>query len=268
MHEAVSVLKRRWYVALALLVVAGVMLVGVDQAVPNKYQATSTISLLASRQTTEGTASVPGTRNPFLSYDPSLNATADFLVRRLNSPDDGVQLQRVGVTETYSAELAAAAVGPFITLTVTGANATHVSASMNTLLTFTTKQLSDIQTQAGVPSAAMINAIVVVAPGPPSPQHKSKTQALLGVGIFGMVLVFLGTFATDTLLNSRSRKRRRAGRAPRPDAPAVDEPDSGMPERAERPLGADLFAAAEEGHPDEADEDWSAVLAVPQESRE
>jgi hypothetical protein len=244
-HDAVSVLRRRWYVALTLLVVAGVLLVGVNKSVAKKYQATSTISLLASRQATEGTASQPGTHNPFLNYDSSLNATADFLVRRLDSPADGLILQGDGVTEAYSAALAAAAVGPFITLTVTGANPAHVSASMNTLLTFTRKQLTDIQTQAGVPPAAMINSIVVVAPGPPAPQSKSRTQALLGVGVGGSVLVFLGTFTADNLLNAR--RRRHAGRAAR--APEV-------------------AASAEEGDAQEADEAWSTVLAGPHESRE
>jgi len=86
---------------------------GTDRAVSTKYQATSTFSLLASDQTVRGTAAVPGTNNAFLSFDTSLNDMADFLVRRLNSPDDGLQLQGKGVTEVYSAALAAAAVGPF-----------------------------------------------------------------------------------------------------------------------------------------------------------
>jgi hypothetical protein len=267
-HDAVSVLRRRWYVALALLVVAGVLLVGVSSSVAKKYQVTSTISLLASRQATQGSASQPGTKNPYLSFDPSLNATADFLVRRLNSPDNGLQLQGQGVTEVYSAALAAAAVGPFITLTVTGANPAHVSASMNTLLTFTTKQLSTIQTQAGVPSAAMIGSIVVVAPGPPTPQTKSRTQALLGVGVGGMVLVFLGTFTADNLLNAR--RRRRAGGKSRAEAAAPDgpSPETSTPAAVARPVSADLAAPAEDGDPQEADEDWSAVLAGQQESRE
>lgn len=36
-HDAVSVLRRRWYVALTLLVVAGVLLVGVNKSVAKKY---------------------------------------------------------------------------------------------------------------------------------------------------------------------------------------------------------------------------------------
>jgi hypothetical protein len=261
--EAVSVLRRRWYVALVLLVVAIAATAGMDKAIAGKYQVTSTISLLASHQAIEGTSTVPGTKNPFLSYDTSLNATADFLVRRLNSPDDGLQLQGKGVTEAYTAALAAAAVGPFITLTVTGTDPQHVSASMKTLLDFTQQQLSDIQTQSEVSSEAMIDSIVVVAPGPPVPSHKTKTQAVLGTAIGGMVLVFLGTLLADSLANSR-RRRRRGGRTSRPKrvrtaTPMEQEPDLVAAGASAPPGGL--------GEPDGPDA-WSRVLAGPQESRE
>lgn len=269
-HDAISVLRRRWYVALTLLIVAGVLLASVNSSVAKKYQVTSTISLLASRQATEGTASQPGTKNPYLNFDSSLDATADFMVRRLNSPADGLLLGGDGVTEAYSAALAAAAVGPFITLTVTGTNPAHVSASMNTLLTFTRKQLADIQTQAGVPPAAMINSIVVVPPGPPTPQTKSRTQALLGVGVGGLVLVFLGTFMVDNLLNGR--RRRRAERAEARAGAAAAEGDasgSNAPEQVAKAPGVDIASPAEDdGEAQEADEAWSTVLAGPHESRE
>jgi capsular polysaccharide biosynthesis protein len=257
--EAVSVLRRRWYVALVLLVIAVAATAGVDKAVPSKYQSTSTISLLASRKATDGSATVPGTKNPFLSYDTSLDAMADFLVRRLESPADGLLLQGQGVTEVYSAALAAAAVGPFITLTVTGTSPQHVSDSMNTLLDFTRQQLSDIQTQAVVDPAAMIGSIVIVAPGPPTPQHKTKTQAVLGTAIAGLVMVFLGAFLAEGL--AVSRRLRRRGRSSR-TARAAPPP---MRQESETP-GAPA-AGADPAGPDRP-ETWSRVLAGPQESRD
>lgn len=265
--EAVSVLRRRWYVALVLLVVAIAATAGMDKAIPGKYQSTSTFSLLASHQAIEGTSSVPGTKNPFLSYDTSLNATADFLVRRLNSPDDGLKLLGDGVTEAYSAELAAAAVGPFITLTVTGTDPQHVTTSMKTLLDFSQQELETVQTQSGVAPAAMIGSIVVVAPGPPTPQHKTKTQAVLGTAIGGMVLVFLGTFLTDSLAESRRRKRR--GRTARPKRASAassmeQESDAAGPGAAARVRAG---APDDFGGPDGPDA-WSRVLAGPQESRD
>ena len=267
-HEAVAVLRRRWYVALVLLVVAIAATAGMDKAIPGKYQVTSTFSLLASHQAIEGTSSVPGTKNPFLSYDTSLNATADFLVRRLDSPDDGLKLQGDGVTEAYSAALAAAAVGPFITLTVTGTDPQHVTASMKTLLAFSQQELVDVQTQSGVAPSAMIGSIVVVEPGPPTPSHKTKTQAVLGTAIGGMVLVFLGTFLVDSLADSRRRRRR--GRTARPKRASVS---AAMEQEPDGAAGPGAAAPVRTGPPDDyGDPDgpdaWGRVLTGPQESRE
>ena len=156
LNEAARVVRGRWYVLLPLLLLTLVATYGVDKAEPTKYQATSTFSLLASQQAVQGTASVPGTDNAFLSFDASLNDMADFLTRRVDAPDSAQQLLQLGVTEAYSADLAANAEGPFITLTVTGTDPAHVTASMNTLLKFSEQELAQIQTQASVAPSAMI----------------------------------------------------------------------------------------------------------------
>jgi hypothetical protein len=229
LSEAVRVIRGRWYVMVPLLLLTLIATLGVDRAVPTKYQATSTISLLASAQTVQGTSAVPGTDNVFLSFDDSLNDMADFLTRRVDAPDSAQQLLQLGVTEAYSADLAANAEGPFITLTVTGADRAHVSTSINTLLKFSQQELAEIQTQASVAPSAMIGSIVIVPPGPPTPQRKSKLQGVIGVAVVGLVFAFLATFATESLAAARSRRRRgprrtRAGRSAAPAEPASRYP--------------------------------------------
>jgi hypothetical protein len=210
LNEAVRVFRRQWYVTVPLLVLAMAATFGTYHAVSTKYQATTTFSLLASDQTVRGTTAVPGTNNAFMSFDSSLNDMADFLVRRVDAPDSAQQLQALGVTEAYSAALAANAEGPFITLTVTGSNAAHVSGSVSTLLKFSEQELAQIQTQASVDPSAMIGSVVIVPAGPPSPQLKSKIQAVIGVGVCGFVFALLATFAADSL----AAPRRRRGRGP------------------------------------------------------
>jgi hypothetical protein len=212
------------------LVLTLVATFGVDRAVPTKYQVTSTFSLLASDQTVEGTAAVPGTDNAFMSFDDSLNDMADFLTRRVDAPDSAQLLLQQGVTEAYSADLAANAEGPFITLTVTGTSRTHVTSSIETLLKFSQQELTEIQTQASVSPTAMIGSIVIVPPGPPTKQNKSKYQGVIGVAVVGLVIAFLATFATDSLLAARTRRRRgprrtRPGQAGQPGQPGT----SGQP---------------------------------------
>jgi capsular polysaccharide biosynthesis protein len=214
--EVVRVIRARWYVLLPLLLLTAALAVGVDKSIPTKYQATSSITLLSSQSATAGTSALPGNNNVFLNFDSSLNDTADFLVRRLGSADAANDLGGRGVTEAYSVVLAAGAQGPFISLSVTGTNREHALTSMNTLIAYTEQELTTVQQQAGIKQADMIRAMVIVPPGPPSPQTKAKTQDVLGVGIGGLVVTFLLTFLVDNIVTSRRRK----GRSPRSAAAA------------------------------------------------
>lgn len=207
--EVIRVIRTRWYVMVPLLLLTIALTVGVDRSIPTKYQSTSEISLLASQSATAGTEKVPGTGNAFLNFGSSLNDTADFLVRRLSSNDSGNDLAKLGVTETYAVALAAAAQGPFITLSVTGSNPEHILTSMNTLTDYTVQQLEKVQEQAQVKPVDMIRSIVIVPPSTPSAQTKTKTQDVLGVAIGGLVIAFLATFVVESILASRRRRRRR-----------------------------------------------------------
>lgn len=237
--EVVRVIRTRWYVMVPLLLLTIALTVGVDRSIPTKYQATSELSLLASQSATAGTDKVPGTGNAFLSFDTSLNDTADFLVRRLGSNDAATDLKNLGVTETYAVALAANAQGPFMTLTVTGTNPEHVLTSMNTLTTYTARQLEAVQAQAGVRPVDMIRSMVIVPPGPPTPQTKTKVQDVLGVAIGGLVLSFLSTFVVENIQASRRRRRRRV-----PFGADADDLDA----------DADIDSAAVETDRDGADE--------------
>jgi len=207
--EVIRVIRTRWYVMAPLLLLTIALTVGVDRSIPTKYQSTSEISLLASQSAIAGTDKLPGTGNPFLNYGSSLNDTADFLVRRLGSNDSASDLAKLGVTESYAVALAAAAQGPFITLTVTGSNPEHILTSMNTLTDYTVQQLAKVQEQAGVKPVDMIRSIVIVSPSAPAAQTKTKTQDVLGTAIGGLVIAFLATFVVESIIASRRRRRRR-----------------------------------------------------------
>lgn len=207
--EVIRVIRARWYVMVPLLVVTIALTIGVDRAIPTKYQTTSSLSLLASQSATAGTNTIPGTRNPFLNYNSSLNDTADFLVRRMGSTDAANDLHARGVTESYAVALAAAAQGPFITLTVTGTDRQHVLTSMDTLTQYTVQQLEAVQAQASVRPEDMIRSMIIVPPGPPAKQTKTKTQDVLLTAFGGLVIAFLATFMVESVLVSRRRRRRR-----------------------------------------------------------
>ena len=207
--EMARVIRRRWYVLLPLLIVAAALTAGVHKAIPRQYQSTGMVSLLASQQSIKGTSALPGTGNPFLSFDSSLNDTADFLVRRVESTDAAQQLSAEGVG-TYTAVLAASQ-GPFIQLTANGATPQAARAAMTTLIAYTDQQLLALQQQQGVPAPNMITAATIVPGSPPSALNKQRTQDSLGAGAAGLALAVLATFAFDSMA---ARRRSRRGRRP------------------------------------------------------
>ena len=207
--EMGRVARRRWYVLLPLLLLAAVLTAGVARSIPRQYQSTGMVSLLASQQSIKGTSTVPGTSNPFLSFDSSLNDTADFLVRRLGSTEAAQQLAGEGVG-TYTAVLAASQ-GPFIDLTTNGASPQAARAAMTTLIGYTAAQLQSLQEQQGVPAQAMITSAVIVPGSPPAALDKRRVQDSLGAGAAGLALAVLATFAADSFAaRRRSRRGRRA----------------------------------------------------------
>jgi len=211
--EMGRVARRRWYILLPLLLLAVVATVGVERSIPRQYQSTGMVSLLASPQSIKGTSTVPGTENPFLSFDSSLNDTADFLVRRLSSTDAAQQLAGEGVG-TYTAVLAASQ-GPFIQLTANGATPKAARDAMTALIAYTSTQLNALQDEQGVPRQNMITSAVIVPGSPPTALNKRRVQDTLGAGAAALALAILATFATDSIALRRRRKhgRRKAGRS-------------------------------------------------------
>ncbi len=223
--EMWRVIRRRWYVLVPSILLALGLTAGVYTSIPKQYQSSAMMSLLASQQSIKGTSTVPGTSNPFLNFDSSLNDTADFLVRRLASTDAAAQLGADGVSG-YTAVLAASE-GPFIQLTATASSKSAASAAITTLTTYTAQQLKLLQQQQGVPATAMIDSAVIVPGSPPAALTKRRTQDTLGAGAAALALALLATFAVDAL----AARRRPARRRPR-TGPAAAEPPSGTPTEA------------------------------------
>jgi hypothetical protein len=201
------------------------------------------VSLLASQQSIKGTSTLPGTGNPFLSFDSSLNDTADFLVRRLASTDASQQLTGEGVGG-YTAVLAASE-GPFIQLTVTDSSPQDTRDSMAKLISYTSAQLQTLQQQQGVPAPDMITSAVIVPGSPPAAQNKRRVQDSLGAAAAGLALAVLVTFAADSVAARRRRNRRSSRRT---DVTATAEAAAPLGTSAE-PTGPPEPSTAEPGPP-------------------
>lgn len=245
--ELFRVIRRRWYVFFPAVILAAGLGGGAYVLVPSEFESYSTISLLSSpRQTAAGTN---GNDNPFLTFDSSLIATADFLGRTLTSTDTQEELNSRGVTEKYTVGLAENAQGPFLTITVTGSDKQHLLASTDVLTKYAGTKLAAIQAANGVSSTDMIRMTVILPPQEPTEKLKRKMQLVIAAAGVGMVIAFLVTF----LVEARVRARRKYGSGLDEDG---EQPDDGKAKgrsdgraAARTPAGASVMDSANARRP-------------------
>ncbi|GAA4974451.1 hypothetical protein [Actinoplanes utahensis] len=204
--EILSILRSRWYIVVPMLALA----VGLGGAtwsmVPTTYSTYTMVSLLSAPAAT--TAATQGQDNPFLNFNGSLVATADFLGRRLQSTDTVLALKDRGITEEYTVALAENAQGPFLTLTLTGDDRAHLLDSAAKLAEYADSTLLDIQVENGVNERDRIKLTQVIPPQKPETLTKEKLQPVIVVGGGVAALGLIIAFVVESV--SRARKRRKA----------------------------------------------------------
>jgi len=224
--EILRVLRQRWVLVVPMFVLAIGAGVAAMVYVPNTYESYTTVSLLSSPMAT--TVATKGNDNPFMTFDASLIATADFLGRSLQSTDAVEDLKNRGVSEKYAVSLADGAQGPFLTFTVTGSDKAHVRASTATLARFAQEKLTEIQQNNGVKTQDMIRMTEIVPPQTPETKSKKKIELVLAATGGMIALTLLLTFVLESM--SRNKARRTGGEqksgsakadADRGSAPAV-----------------------------------------------
>lgn len=225
--EILRVMRDRWYVVVPMLMLAVGLGAAAVFVVPNSYESYSTVSLLSSPMST--TVATQGNDNPFLTFDASLVATADFLGRSLQSTDAAKQLKELGVTEDYTVALADGAQGPFLTFTVTGSDEAHVLRSTATLTQFASQRLTEIQQNNGVKTQDMIRMTEIIPPQTPKMKMKKKIEVVLGVSGGTTALALLLTFVLESVSRSRTRKREQRKPSPWPTSQSGRTPISSVP---------------------------------------
>ncbi|MGR6318712.1 hypothetical protein Q2K19_32480 [Micromonospora soli] len=212
--EIISVARARWYILLPMLVLAVGLGMAAFVLVPTSYQSTTTVSLLSSPAATDAATPGENNDNPFLNFNGSLVATADFLGRSLQSTDAQADLLKMGVTEDFEVGLAEGAQGPFLTFTVTGTDQDHLLASTATIARFAQDKLAKIQSENGVKSQDMVRMTEIIPPQKPEPQLKDKLKVVIAAGGGTTALALLLTFVVESVARSRRRRQELAAPAP------------------------------------------------------
>jgi hypothetical protein len=204
--EIMRVIRKRWYVALPGAILTVALTLVAYLAVPMKYESLSTLALINSPRS----VTAPGNGNPFLTFESSLTATADFLARSLTADETVDELKGMGVTEEYTAALADNAQGPFITLTVTGTDKVHVLESTKVLTEYAKRKLRTMQEQSGAPENSMIQAATIIPPQPPEPVLKKKVEVVAGAAGGAIAVSFLAVVLVESIARTRQRGQRMA----------------------------------------------------------
>lgn len=223
MREVLRVIRKRWYVTMPIVLITICLAAVANAVLPTTYQSECSISLLNSPDVA---AEAPNNGNPFLSFSQALTVTADFLGRRLASDESAKALKARGLTGTYGVKLADNAMGPFLTLTVTGDDPAQVEKSIAVLNTFTAEQLKTMQAEQKAPAGSQIASTVIVPPQAPQAQTKSKLQYVALIGLAGLAVAFLAAFLTENLLGIRRRPSKRRAAKAAAEAAAAAEPQA------------------------------------------
>jgi capsular polysaccharide biosynthesis protein len=205
--EILRVMRKRWYLMAPVMVLTIALTALAYFLLPTKYESTSTVSLLTAERAS--IVSKSGNTNPYLVFDSSLVATADFLSRSLSSKGSQEELKGMGVSEEYTVALADNAQGPFISIVVDGDNKSRVLHSTSVLTDYASQRLTSIQSASGVKPEDMIRLTIIIPPQTPVALIKNKLQSVIAVAGVGTALAFIITFVTEGL----SRSRRAAGAA-------------------------------------------------------
>ncbi|MFU8875994.1 hypothetical protein [Micromonospora sp. SL4-19] len=208
--EILSVVRTRWYILLPMLLLAVGLGVGAFVMVPTSYESTTTVSLLNSQSATAAATEGENNDNPFLNFNGSLVATADFLGRSLQSNDAQAELLKMGVTEDFEVALAEGAQGPFLTFTVTGTDQAHLLTSTATIAKYAEERLVKIQAVNGVKPQDMIRLTEIIPPQKPEAQLKDKLKMVIAAGGGTTALALLLTFVVESVARSRRRRRQPA----------------------------------------------------------
>jgi hypothetical protein len=220
--DAISVLLRRWYVALlGLLLVAGGAAYTLT-SVPTQYQASGEMLFLLPPDSTG-----PRTpSNPYINLVPGLTTTAALLATEANTKDVAAQLAEDGFTSEYSVALVPST-GPLLTISTTDTDAATAVAMRDRVMTWLRNRLEQRQEAVSVPPEQKIYTEDTNVGKEAEPLPGSKIRAVGAVVGAGMLLTLLAAFVVDRLLTRRRSRtelklasveeaKRAADRPPRP----------------------------------------------------
>jgi capsular polysaccharide biosynthesis protein len=209
--QSFGVLRRRWILASALLLLTLLGTAAAAVKLPTTYQAVGTTVLINSKN-----ASATTDDNPLLAFSSSLASTAEVVSLAVMSPHTARALQAGGYIGGYQVAVSSVTGGPILQITVTGKNKSAVEHTLSGVMNEITTQLSDLQS--GVTPRNRIT-VLPLSEGQPSHSFSKRAKPLVALLGLGLVVTFAVPQIVDALVGRRRARKQSAVPPQRVDSP-------------------------------------------------
>lgn len=215
--QLLGTLTRRWYWALAGLVVTIALGYLAVQLTPPTYQATGTVLLLPSKEQMS-----QGGPNPFLQLG-DLDSPASIVIASLNGDEQQAAIGEASPTATYAAQSDDALRGPAIQVVASDESADGALRIMHILLDAVPRTLASLQASRNVPEASRVGSMPLVVDTVATKSTNDTVRAGVAAVVGGLLMTFVLVFAIDGLLRRREQQRATAEEGENDsDAPTQD----------------------------------------------
>jgi hypothetical protein len=213
--KAITVLLRRWYVALPAFLLTLTAAYGVYTQIPVEYSSTTVMVLTVPPS---GSYRPPNPKNPnplinpLLNFDGGLNMTASILVQVLNTKEVADQMGILpGAKTTYKVnnghpnpELLISA--PFVVIEGKSPSPQDARSIVVRLSERAKVELKRRQQMLSAPTETYINLNAMVTPTDPQPERGGKIRSAAAVFALGVAAALGASFGTESVL-TRPRRR-------------------------------------------------------------
>jgi hypothetical protein len=228
--QTISILFRRWYVALPAFLLSILAALAVYASIPKVYVSTSVLvlTLPTTGSTLPADADKPRDQtNPLLNFDRGLSTSAAILIQALGTPEVAADLGVPPGSETYftvsngSTNPELMITGPFVFIQGHSATSDGAMDIVRKVSERADVELADRQRELKAPPSTFITAVKVVPPTTAEAQGGNRVRpaaAAMALGIIGSLAV---TFGFESFMQARRRRQDRAVPAA-PDEPVLE----------------------------------------------
>lgn len=242
-----DVLRRRWKVATAGLLLVLVAVGLVVRAVPSTYSYTSSVLLLPPEISRVTDPTMPDyTKSNPLFYLGTLGQARDILIASLTSKDMADQMDAAYPDVTYKVAPDVLSTGPIVVIVTESPSRKDASAALDMLTGDVDDHLAKIQSELDIEQDAMVGAHLLTRDKRPEQSFKAPIRAgILVGGALSMMLLFGLAVLDPFLVRRRARKDDESG-AGQETRPAKERrPRRGGAQRGSDADEAELVPAGE-----------------------